>query len=180
MARHGVWLPGIGGVSLTVLLVTADPAAAQRRGGGSRPGGGAVGMVRPGGGAAGMVRPGGGAAGMVRPGGGAGVVVRPGAGLYGPTFRYGYPGRGYPYADYRYGYLGIPYGAGTGISTYDAPVRESISFYPIPEPVMATLPKHEPANPPVPETAVVFRVWVPADAVIWFNGTKTSQQGVAR
>ena len=45
---------------------------------------------------------------------------------------------------------------------------------------MATLPKHEPANPPVPETAVVFRVWVPADAVIWFNGTKTSQQGVAR
>jgi uncharacterized protein (TIGR03000 family) len=85
-------------------------------------------------------------------------------GSYYPSYYYG----GYPYSSYGYG-SGVPYVGGGSLYTTPGITGYS-SAYP---------PTQQQQTPPKDDAAHLL-VIVPENAELWFNGTKTSQQGPQR
>jgi uncharacterized protein (TIGR03000 family) len=98
-----------------------------------------------------------------------------GGGWYGGGFYGGFYGDPYYYGPYYYG--GLPY-------YYPPPVAPIIQPAPIVmNPGIAMSPGYEAEQlaPPRPaDNTAIIEVQVPADAEVWFDGTKTSQRGTNR
>ena len=92
---------------------------------------------------------------------------------YGPNYYGGY--YAYPRGSY-HGYVPYYYGYSPGYYPYSAPAVGYQAYYP---PDTAEGPT-APAAPAGVDRVVHFDVRVPADAAIWFDGVKTTQNGSAR
>jgi uncharacterized protein (TIGR03000 family) len=153
-------------LAAVVLLATAQPSFAQRGGHGG--GGGGMGGHSGMGGHPGMGHPGMGHPGMGHPGG-----FRPG---------YGYGGWGYGgfygglYLDAPYYYGGYPYYNDAYPYAYPGPVP----YYP--QAPVGPGAGYQPYQLPMPKTDLpaIIQIRVPADAELWFDSHKTSQQGGER
>jgi uncharacterized protein (TIGR03000 family) len=109
---------------------------------------------------------------------------------YGLGYGYGYPyyGYGYPYYDFGYPYYQYPNGyavpaggAGSPPPVYAAPAPApySAAAPPVGPTVLAARMRNYPPAAAT-DTDVSLIVRVPAEAVVWVNGTKTSQTGPRR
>jgi len=146
-------------LSFVVALACASDAFAQRRGGIGYGGGGYR--------------------------GGSGISIgRGGIGFYGPGYGYGngYYGSGYGYGNgyYGSGYGSSYYGGSPYYSSYAQPYYGS-NYYSSPivqSPGVIYQSSYEPVQSQQSATVVVL---VPRpDAMVWFNGAATTQQGVER
>jgi uncharacterized protein (TIGR03000 family) len=103
-----------------------------------------------------------------------------GRGFFGYGFGYGlgFYGSYFPYG-YRYPYYAPPYGFSNGYSQYSAS-----GYWDAQSPLYTATASAPPAPvdqaPAVPDTTAVFHLRVPADALVWFNDSKTEQTGAVR